>query len=350
NNIPAIANRKNEIPIANYFRIQNRRYLGNKYKLLDFIDTIVREKCGEINSFCDIFSGTGVVSQRFNNESIKIISNDILKSNFIPLNTFFKTVNIDKNQIIEKINYLNSIESKSDNYFSDNYANKFFTLENARKIGVIRDEIDMIKSNQDEHNILLTSLIYAVDKVANTVGHYDAYRKNIDNIAPVKLLIPLIDTHYNHNNEVFNEDANLLINRIETDVLYIDPPYNSRQYCDTYHLLENLVTWKKPKVYGKAGKMERSDIKSRYCTNQAVKAFYDLIINANTKHIIVSYNNTGNNKDNRSNARISDNQIIQILQQRGTVEVFEYRYKAFSTGRSESKGHTERLFYCRVTK
>ncbi len=59
-----------------YFQLQNRRYLGNKYKLLGFIEDIISEKCGSIDSLCDIFAGTGVVGERFNNPEIKIISND----------------------------------------------------------------------------------------------------------------------------------------------------------------------------------------------------------------------------------------------------------------------------------
>ena len=31
--------------------------------------------------------------------------------------------------------------------------------------------------NEKEYNILLASLIYSMDRVANTVGHYDAYFK-----------------------------------------------------------------------------------------------------------------------------------------------------------------------------
>ena len=134
------------------------------------------------------------------------------------------------------------------------------------------------------------------------------------------------------------------------DVLYIDPPYNSRQYCDAYHLLENLAVWKEPQVYGKAKKMDRSHLKSEYCLKTAPRVFTDLIKNANCKHILISYNNTGESKDGRSNARIKDDVIINILKNRGEAEVFERDYKAFTTGKSNTDGHTERVFYCKVTK
>ena len=350
---PTIKNHKvyfshNKRNIPGIFQMQNRRFLGNKYKLLGFIEDIVNEKCNGFESFCDIFSGTGVVGERFNEKDIKIISNDILFSNYYPLKTFLGTTQLDINALKNKIDLLNNLTPNQDNYFSENYGNTFFSLENARKIGVIRNIIDNIADNECEKAALITSLIYATDKVANTVGHYDAYRKKLDSVQPIKLLIPKIDLENNHNNQIYQKDANLLIREIYCDVLYVDPPYNSRQYCDAYHLLENLATWKKPEVFGKAKKMDRTSLKSEYCLKTATKAFRDLITNANCKHILISYNNTGESKHGRSNARIKDKEIIEILKSKGKVEIFERDYKAFTTGKSNTTGHTERVFYCKT--
>jgi len=335
---------------AGRFRLQNRRFLGNKYKLLGFIEDIVNEKCNGFDVFCDIFAGTGVVGERFNEKNIKVIANDFLASNHIPLKAFLGTSEIDFDDIEKKINLLNRLEAFNDNYFSEHFGNTFFTIENARKIGAIREKIDEIAKSDNEKAVLITALLYAVDKVANTVGHYDAYRKKLDTIQPLRLLVPDFESENNVNNEVYREDANQLIRKITCDVLYIDPPYNSRQYSDAYHLLENLASWEKPPVHGKAKKMDRAHIKSDYCLNSAPRAFADLIANANCKHILVSYNNTGESKDGRSNARISDERIINILKTRGNVDIFERDYKAFTAGKSDTDGHTERVFYCKVTK
>jgi adenine-specific DNA-methyltransferase len=332
------------------FQLQNRRFLGNKYKLLGFIEDIVNEKCNGFGIFCDIFAGTGVVGERFNEKSIKVIANDFLVSNFLPLRAFLGTSEIDFKEMERKIDALNNVEEQNDNYFSEYFGNTFFTLENARKIGAIREKISEIAKTDNEKAVLITSLIYAVDKVANTVGHYDAFRKKLDTVQPLQLLVPYFEPKNNSNNEVYREDANKLIRKIKCDVLYIDPPYNSRQYSDAYHLLENLASWEKPLVYGKAKKMDRSHIKSNYCLQSASKAFADLISNSNCGHILVSYNNTGESKDGRSNARIGDEQIIEILKTRGKVDIFERDYKAFTTGKSYTDGHTERVFYCKVSK
>lgn len=334
--------------IPGKFQIQNRRFLGNKYKLLGFIEDIINEKCNGFNSFCDIFAGTGVVGERFNEKDIKITSNDLLFSNYFPLKAFLGSTQINLDVLKEKIDFLNNLKTNQDNYFSIHYGNTYFTLENARKIGAIRGEINKIADNENEEAALITALLYATDKVANTVGHYDAYRKNLDTVQPIQLLVPDITLENNTNNEVFREDANLLIRKISCDVLYIDPPYNSRQYSDTYHLLENITEWKKPNVKGVAKKMDRSHIKSSYCLKNATQVFEDLIRNADCKHILLSYNNTGDTKDGRSNARISDNDILRILKNKGEVEVFERDYKAFTTGKSNGDGNAERIYYCKV--
>lgn len=336
-------------------QIHNRRFLGNKTKLLGFIGDIVADKCRGYYTFCDIFAGTGVVGQYFNRPDTKIISNDILDSSYTSLQCWLNTKNYNKEKITTIINYLNNLNPKKENYMSEIFGGSYFTKENALKIGAVREEIEKLDKkgeiNQEEKNILLTSLIYAIDKVANTVGHYEAYRKKLDTLQNLKLLVPDINSKNNINNEIYQKDANQLVKEIKCDVIYIDPPYNSRQYGDAYHLLENVVTWKKPKVEGIAKKMiERNHLKSRYCLKGADQILHDLIKNIQTNHILLSYNNTGEKKNERSNAKISDQRIMEILKERGEVEIFERDYKGFTTGKSDTQGHTERVFYCKVTK
>ncbi len=334
-----------------WLQIQSRRFLGNKSKLLGFIGDIVAEKCGNFQSFCDIFAGTGVVGYYFNRPEVKIIANDILGSSYVSAQCWLGTNQYDRQKISNLIDYLNELKPGKENYVSRHFGGTFFTNVNALKIGAIREEIENLDLSPREKYVLLTSLLYAVDKVANTVGHFDAYRKNLDTIQELKLLAPDINPEKNSNNEIYNKDANELIREIKCDVLYIDPPYNSRQYGDAYHLLENIVSWNKPEVEGVAKKMkQREHLKSRYCLKSAPEAFRDLIANARVKHILLSYNNTGETKNQRSNARITDQQIISTLKTRGEVEIFERDYKGFTTGKSNAEGNSERIFYCKVTK
>ena len=147
-------------------------------------------------------------------------------------------------------------------------------------------------------------------------------------------------------NACFNEDANQLVRRISADLIYIDPPYNSRQYCDAYHLLENVARWEKPEVFGVARKPDRKNQKSRYCSKNAAGAFEDLIENIKAKYILFSYNNMSDKGNDRSNARMTDEDIFRILEKNRNVQVFEEPYRAFSAGKSDIKNNVERLFLC----
>ncbi len=330
--------------------INNRRFLGSKYKLLNFIEKTVNSNCKDINSVVDVFAGTGVVGSMFLKDGKEVYFNDYLKSNCYSYKAFYEPMKIDIKKIEKIINDYNVIEIEEENYFSDNFSDTYFSRKDCKKIGFIRDDIEnkFIEKdiNEREKSILIASLIYSMDRVANTVGHYDAYRK-IKNIED-KFFMYMLDVSENgeKKSHISNLDANDFIKNVKADLVYIDPPYNSRQYCDAYHLLENVAEWNKPKVYGVAKKMDRTNLKSKYCTNKAVEAFDELVKNCNSKYILVSYNNTGDKSNSRSNAKISDLQIKQILEKKGKVKVFEQDYNNFTTGKSVSLDHKERLFLC----
>jgi DNA adenine methylase len=331
-----------------FLKIENRRYLGSKLKMLDFINEVVENNISNIKTVADIFGGTGVVADLFRKKGKKIIINDILHSNVINYYTWFGNENIDYNKVISIITELNNLTPTSDNYVSMNFGGKYFSYENAKKIGAIREQIDSYDVNEREKSFLLTSLLYAMDKVANTVGHYDAYRKKMDTLNPIHLKVP--EYIINKDNEIYCEDANQLVKRIKADLVYIDTPYNSRQYGDTYHLLENIVDWKKSELTGVALKMvDRTHIKSKYSTSKASEAFEDLINNIQAKYILVSYNNMAKKGSGRSNAKISNEEIISILEKKGTVKIFETPFKVFTTGKTNIENHKEILYLCEIS-
>ena len=331
-----------------FLKIENRRYLGSKLKMLDFINEVVENNISNIKTVADILGGTGVVADLFRKKGKKIIINDILHSNVINYYTWFGNENIDYNKVISIITELNNLTPTSDNYVSMNFGGKYFSYENAKKIGAIREQIDSYDVNEREKSFLLTSLLYAMDKVANTVGHYDAYRKKMDTLNPIHLKVP--EYIINKDNEIYCEDANQLVKRIKADLVYIDTPYNSRQYGDTYHLLENIVDWKKSELTGVALKMvDRTHIKSKYSTSKASEAFEDLINNIRAKYILVSYNNMAKKGSGRSNAKISNEEIISILEKKGTVKIFETPFKVFTTGKTNIENHKEILYLCDIS-
>lgn len=336
------------------FEIQNRRYTGNKHKLMDWISKLIDENCPNCKSFFDVFAGTGCVSEYLFEKYDRFILNDFLYSNNIIYNAFFLNEAYDFDKLINYKSYFNEINVKKikDNYVSDNYGNKFFNYNDAKKIGYIREKIEKeLKSkniNFKEYSILVTSLLYSFDKVANTCGHYDAYRKikNIPELFEFDLVNP---KKYDKKKlvEIYRKDSNILASEVKCDIAYIDPPYNSRQYSRFYHVMENITQWKKPELFGVAMKPKEENM-SEYCKVSAPVAFNDLIQKLNTKYIVVSYNNTYESKSSSSQNKITLEEIETILSNKGETLRFEKKYKAFTTGKTELNDHKEFIFITKV--
>lgn len=332
-------------------QINNRRYLGNKYRLLPFITRVVEDECEGVASVADVFAGTGAVSSAF--QDLRLMTNDILYSNYISNLAWLGPERYDAAKVEAIIDGYNALDaSGEENYMTANFADTYFSRDDCAKIGHIREDIERLAEGGEisgrERALLITSLLYAMDRIANTCGHYDAWRRGASFDRHLELRMPQASNANNPDNQCFHEDANALVRRIEADLIYIDPPYNSRQYSDTYHLLENVAEWRKPPVFGVARKMDRTALKSDYCTRKAPEAFADLIANCHCRYILLSYNNMGVKGDDRSNARISDTDIRDALAARGEVREFAEDYKAFSAGKSDIRGNQERLFLCAV--
>ncbi|MDU3908348.1 DNA adenine methylase [uncultured Prevotella sp.] len=236
------------------FKLENRRYIGNKAKLVDWIMGLIDENTENVDSFCDIFAGTGSVTKRALQRYRHVVMNDFLYSNNIIYKAFYGAGYWDRDKLCRILDHYNQIDlfELEENYFSKNFGDKYFERSNAKMIGYIRQDIEEHKANltEKEYCILLASLIYSIDRIANTVGHFDAYIKK--DIKPQRLYIKLVDANSYPNVAIYKEDSNLLVRNIYADVTYMDPPYNSRQYCRFYHLYETLVKWDKPKLYGVA--------------------------------------------------------------------------------------------------
>lgn len=330
------------------FTINNRRYLGNKFKLIPFIKSVVEKECRGIETVADIFAGTGSVASAFTDK--RLITNDNMYSSYICHVAWFSPQQYSYEKLAGFIDRYNAVVIEDDNYMSENFADTYFSAQDCRKIGFIREDIELKFEenviNERERALLITSLLYAMDRIANTCGHYDAFRQGVAFDKHLELAMPQAEIELNSGNRCYWRDTNELMKEIEADLVYIDPPYNSRQYCDAYHLLENVARWEKPEVFGVAKKMDRSDMKSEYCTKNAAKAFEELVDSIQAKYILLSYNNMAEKGNSRSNAKISDDDIYRILEKKGTVKVFSEKYKAFSTGKSDIQGNEERLFLC----
>lgn len=331
------------------YGISNRRYTGSKYKLLDWIEELILENC-EGESFFDVFAGTGVVSARMSKHYNRVIMNDFLFSNEIIYKAFFGNDEYDAEVIErykEQFQNINPNRLK-ENYFSINFGDKYFSKNDAKLIGKIREEIKKLKTvlSDREYCILLASLVYSMDKVANTVGHYDAYRKinNIEDRFVYELINPeKASDKFN----IYRMDANELVRKVKADVAFIDPPYNSRQYSRFYHVLENVVQWKKPKLEGTALKPQAENM-SEYCRSRAPEVFADLIKNIDVKYIVVTYNNTYNSKSSSSKNKITLEKIKEVLSAKGQTMIYENNHQYFNAGKTEFDDHKEFVFITKV--
>jgi adenine-specific DNA-methyltransferase len=333
------------------FTVSNRRYTGSKLKLADWIIELISEHCIGDSSF-EIFAGTSVISSKIAPLMKKIILNDTLEANEIIYRAFYEKGVFSQKKLEKYKRAFQKIKTPAVNgYFTGNYGDKYFSINDCQKIEFIRNYINEHRADltDKEYNILIASLIYSMDKCANTVGHFDAYRK-ID-FVPDKFTFDLIkpfdfsDTEV----EIYKEDANTLAEKVFADIIYVDPPYNSRQYCQFYHIYETIVNWNEPELFGTALKPKGKHL-SEYCKSKAPLYFADLIEKLNCNYIVVSYNNTYQSKSGSSRNKITLEQIVDTLSKRGKVLTFSKPHQYFNAGKTDFPDHKEFLFIVKVDK
>lgn len=342
--------------------IHNRKFIGSKYNLLDFIAGVVSERAPEARSAADLFCGSGVVAHHFGALGMSVIASDMLYHNWVAARCFFggRPGQVDWRRVTRMLHELGDLPPVQA-YCYREFGGTYFTPENAGRIDAIREQIAIWERTGrltlQEHAVLLTSLIYAADKVANTCGQYDAFLKHlgcdpyaadgthrVDAMVYKPLELGLPQVIESRESRVLCADANQLVTKAAVDLLYLDPPYNGRQYIDNYHVLENIARWEKPELFGKTRKFVRDHLKSGYSTKRLARTHLEnLIARAPVRHILLSYSNEG---------IVSDDLIIGALERRGTVEVYTRSYAVFGNGagRSRRRPVMERLFYCRVTR
>ncbi|WP_026944433.1 DNA adenine methylase [Helicobacter rodentium] len=286
-------------------------YIGSKFKLSHFLQTSIESALQKANAkplkdsiFCDMFAGTAVVGRLFKAQVKQIISNDKEYYSFILAQNY-----IGNHQKLARSNELLSIlndtiqtppqKGKIYTYYAlgSGSGRQYFSDENAQRIDAVRSQIAQWKEekfiNNQEYYFLLASLLESADKVANTASVYGAFLKRLKRSAHKAFVLNPAEFEYNENEHlVFNEDANTLITKIKGDILYLDPPYNAREYGANYHLLNTIALYDDFIPKGKTGLREYE--KSAWCKKAKVAdALENLIKNANFEWIFLSYNDEG---------------------------------------------------------
>jgi adenine-specific DNA-methyltransferase len=148
---------------------------------------------------------------------------------------------------------------------------------------------------------------------------------------------------------IYQEDANVLAEKVTADIAYIDPPYNSRQYCQFYHIYETIVNWNKPELFGTTLK-PKAQYMSDYCKSTAPQVFFDLISKLRCKYLVVSYNNTYESKSGSSRNKITLDEIVTTLSKYGEVKIFSKSHQYFNAGKTSFPDHKEYLFIVKAGK
>ena len=337
-------------------KTQGIKYTGSKREILPVLLELMKPL--RVKTVLDGFSGTTRVSQALKRAGYLVYANDIADWSKV-FGECYLLNRKPENYYLPLINHLNHLPGKY-GWFSKNYGGepnggsaiqkdgrkRIWQLHNTKKLDAIREEIDKIAEDAIEKSVLLTSLIMAMDKVDSSVGHQVSYLKKWAPRAykTMKMEVPslIID---NKPHQVYQKDIFDLINDIEVDLAYYDPPYGSSnelmppsrvRYASYYHIWKTICLNDKPKLVGVANRREdvgdtisgsifeefRKDDKGQYIVIEAIEK---LIKNTPAKYVVFSYNNNGR----ATFKAIKD--ILKNLKKKISIFEMDYRKNVMAT-------------------
>jgi adenine-specific DNA-methyltransferase len=309
--------------------------------LLPFLEKSIEEFVSgpiEDKVFCDLFAGTGAVGRYFKTKAKSIIANDLEYYSYVLNRNYIGNhKRIDASKWLKALAELQGEEGFIyANYCRGGHGDRnYFKDDNGKRIDAMRGQIEAWKDEEDiEDDVyfyLLATLLESADKVANTASVYGAYLKHIKKTASADLKIRPADfeiTKARH--QVYQGDANELVKTIKGDILYLDPPYNARQYGSNYHMLNTISTYENFRPKGVTGLPVYN--RSAYCSKVSVRqSFEELIAHAQFKYVFLSYNNEG---------LMTHEEITSILEKYGKVELKVQAYQRFKADKTENRNHT----------
>ena len=322
------------------------KYAGSKQKLLPHILALI----GKVKprSVLDGFSGTTQVSQTLSQTGYTVISNDLSAWSEV-FSTCYLLNERSSSYYAPLIKHLNNLPPE-DGWFTENYGGdpgkgtsvgidglkKPWQRHNTRRLDAIRNEIDKLDLPFVEKSVLITSLIYALDKVDNTLGHFVSYlnewspRSYKEMRLKVPSLLPKQAKHQVHKRDIFD-----LLPEVEVDLAYFDPPYGSNnekmppsrvRYAAYYHLWTTVCLNDKPEVFGKAKRRkDTSDTVAATVFEEfrrngqgqliAVDAIRRMLKNVKARHVLLSYSSGGRATAEELNSVIAENgKLIEVAE------------------------------------
>ena len=330
------------------------RFIGNKELITIEIKNLL-EKKGLLNSnlsFFDAFCGTGAVADSLK-DSMNLIVNDMIKWSVIYAKGRLTSFNCNFDKLgFDPFEYFNSNNIIQKGFFYQNYSKggserMYFSCENAGRIDYFRQTIEQWKTenliSDYEYSFLLASLIESISFVSNTAGVYGAFLKHWDPRAKKPIIFQkVVAKESEHLNiEFYNQKIEDLIENVQCDILYLDPPYTQNQYGTQYHILQTLVLDDNPSMSPVTGSRPTTPMRSDWSKDYKSHILFDRIISkTKAKYIIFSYSTDG---------FLSKSFIEACLKRYGKKETYKCqkisynKYKNFkSRGKKE---HFEYLFF-----
>jgi len=327
--------------------LKKLNYIGSKHTLLNFIESTI---CYEMNitdfsktKFSDVFSGTSSVGFHFRNLGCSsIFSNDIEYYSYV-----IAHASICSNYT-KKLKKLISVISASDPFdgcVSKNYSESgdqkrmFFKIENANRIDGMRMKLEEIKPTitENEYYFLLASIIVSADTFANVPSIYGSFLKEYKKSAvnPIKLEPIHTKTGIIKNNRAFQLDCVEFADKMgAVDFVYLDPPYNERQYSKNYHVLNYIARYDESlEIYGKTGLIKDVAL-SDWCSKKTASIILDKLLeklHTKTKYVFMSYNNEG---------IIGHDAIKEIFEKYFDTKIVSHETKRFKNFKYNDTGTT----------
>ncbi len=324
------------------FSTQGIKYAGSKLKLLSSIFSLVEDL--SVRSFWDAFAGTTRVSQAAVQMNWSVVCSDISDWSKVFGNCFLKAEK-DDSFYQKLIDHLNALPG-TDGWFTEHYGGenregnsvqadgckRLWQLQNTRKLDAVRPEIDRLALDPVDRDVLLTSLILALDEVDNTIGHYAAYLKKWSPRSNKTMLlkVPRLLRKNTDRHRILQGDVFKICPEVKCDLAYLDPPYGSNnekmppsrvRYASYYHVWTTVIRNDRPALFGAAAR--RTDSSDRTAGSVfeefrkspaggylAVEAIDRLISSLNTPYFILSYSSGG---------RATAEELFEILEKRARI-------------------------------
>lgn len=326
------------------------KYAGSKLKLLPAILHLAQQTTAR--TVLDGFSGTTRVSQAFAKRGYTVFSNDIAvwSEVFATCHLLCKQPRRDYQALID---HLNSIPPR-DGWFTEHYGGdpndgcsiqndglkKPWQRHNTRKLDGIREEIENLNLGTVDRSVALTSLMLALDRVDNTIGHFASYLNlwSARSYNELQLRVPEIFISA-ADHRVFRRDIYDLVEEIAADLAYFDPPYGSNnakmppsrvRYASYYHVWASVCLYDKPELFGKARRRKDTSDTIAHSVFEdfrrgadgrslAVDAIERLLTQTNARWIILSYSSGG---------RAAADELDAVVRRSGRLhKVVELDYK-----------------------